>query len=121
VCGKRQACQDASVIEDFLVNMAVNHNVQVEYADNGKPKYEAESPDEVPPPPHPRTPAPLVRRALARAHAQGARWAVARGYGCGGQVGAWAAGRAHLLDPRWLGCLAAWRGARWAGRRLQPL
>jgi hypothetical protein len=35
------------VIEDFLVNMAVNHNVQIEYSADGSHKYEAESPDEV--------------------------------------------------------------------------
>lgn len=44
--GQWQSAPDASIIEDFLVNMAVNHNVQVEYDKLGKHKYEAESPDE---------------------------------------------------------------------------
>jgi magnesium-transporting ATPase (P-type) len=44
--GRWQATQESRAIENFLVNMAVNHNVQVEYTKTGEHKYEAESPDE---------------------------------------------------------------------------
>jgi phospholipid-translocating ATPase len=38
--------EDSTVIEDFLVNMALNHNVQVEYSKTGECTFQAESPDE---------------------------------------------------------------------------
>mmetsp|Transcript_11831 Transcript_11831/g.27255 ORF Transcript_11831/g.27255 Transcript_11831/m.27255 type:complete len:1730 (-) Transcript_11831:60-5249(-) len=45
--GKWRESQDRKVIEDFLFNMAVNHNAQVEYnEDSNIPVYQAESPDE---------------------------------------------------------------------------
>ena len=44
--GNWQSSQDASVVEDFLVNMALNHNVQVEYSKTGEAIFQAESPDE---------------------------------------------------------------------------
>uniref|UniRef100_A0A0C3SL24 Phospholipid-transporting ATPase n=1 Tax=Guillardia theta (strain CCMP2712) TaxID=905079 RepID=A0A0C3SL24_GUITC len=45
--GKWRESQDRKIIEDFLFNMAVNHNAQVEYNEGSDiPAYQAESPDE---------------------------------------------------------------------------
>ena len=44
--GNWLTAEDGTIIEDFLVNMALNHNVQVEYSKTGECTFQAESPDE---------------------------------------------------------------------------